>query len=158
MAGMDEERMLLRHTLGTLAYRAARAIENATESFATFEGAVRQPVQILAHMGDLLHWALSLAQGNQRWHDSQPLGWKAEEQRFFDALAALDAFLESSAQIHAPMARIFQGPIADALTHTGQLAMLRRLAGEPIHGENFYVAAIKAGQVGAQQPAPVKSF
>ena len=70
---MDYDRELLRHTLATLAYRAARALEDAPESFAGFDGAGRQPAQILAHMGDLFDWALSMADGNQRWHDSEPL-------------------------------------------------------------------------------------
>ncbi|MGB7264714.1 MAG: hypothetical protein WBC92_04335 [Terracidiphilus sp.] len=155
---MNDNRNLLRHTLATLAYRAAHTLENAPDSFAHFDGAGRRPIQILAHMGDLLHWALSIAQGNQRWQNSQPLDWQAEQQRFFAALAAFDAYLASSAPLQAPAERLFQGPIADALTHTGQLAMLRRLAGSPIRGENFYVAAIAAGQVGPHQPEPVKPF
>jgi hypothetical protein len=155
---MNDERALLRHTLATLAYRMARAIEGAPATFAEFDGAGRHPVQILAHMGDLLHWALSLAQGNQRWRDSEPLAWAQEQQRFFDALTAFDAFLSSSAPLQAPIERLFQGPVADALTHTGQLAMLRRLAGAPIRGENFYLAAIAVGQVGPAQPDPIKPF
>ncbi len=155
---MNDERALLRHTLATLAYRTARAIEGAPATFADFNGAGRRPVQILAHMGDLLHWALSLAQGNQRWQDSQPLAWAQEQQRFFDALTAFDALLASSASLQAPVERLFQGPVADALTHTGQLAMLRRLAGAPIRGENYYVAAIATGQVGPGQPDPIKPF
>lgn len=99
-----------------------------------------------------------MAQGNQRWHGSEPLAWSQEQERFFDALAAFDAFLASSAPLQAPAERLFQGPVADALTHAGQLAMLRRLAGAPIRGENYYVAAITAGQVGPEQPAPVKPF
>jgi len=155
---MNDERALLRHALATLAYRTARTFEAAPASFAEFSGAGRKPVEILAHMGDLLHWALSIAQGNQRWHNSQPLGWPQEQQRFFDALAALDAFLSSSAPLQAPIDRLFQGPVADALTHTGQLAMLRRLAGAPIRGENYYVAAIAVGQTGSSHPDPVKPF
>jgi hypothetical protein len=154
----NDQRAVLRHTLATLAYRTARALEGAPSTFADFSDAGRRPVQILAHMGDLLHWALSLAQGNQRWHNSEPLAWAQEQQRFFDALAAFDAFLASSAPLQAPVERLFQGPVADALTHTGQLAMLRRLAGAPIRGENYYVAAIASGQVGNAQPQPVKPF
>ncbi len=155
---MDEKRSLLRHTLATLAYRTVRALENAPESFANFEGAGRQPIQILAHMGDLLHWALGIAQANPAWHSSQPLAWPQEQQRFFAVLAAFDAFLASSAPLQADIERLMQGPVADALTHTGQLAMLRRLAGAPIRGENYYVAAIATGQVGPVQPEPVKPF
>ncbi len=158
IARMDEKRDLLRHTLATLAYRTARVLENAPQSFAGVDHAGRRPLQILAHMGDLLDWSLSMAQGNAAWRASQPLAWPQEQQRFFAALAALDAFLASPVPLQAPIERLFQGPIADALTHTGQLAMLRRLAGAPIRGENFYVAAIALGQIGPMQPEPVKPF
>ncbi len=157
-SAMNEKRDLLRHTLATLAYRTVRAIENAPESFANFSNAGRRPVQILAHMGDLLHWALSMAQGNPAWLESKPLPWPQEQQRFFAALSAFDAYLASSSPVQAPIERLMQGPIADALTHAGQLAMLRRLAGAPTRGENFYVAAIAIGQVNSVQPEPVKPF
>jgi hypothetical protein len=155
---MDSQSDLLWHTLATLAYRTARALENAPASFADFDGAGRRPVQILAHMGDLFDWALSMVKGSPAWHNSEPLSWPEEQQRFFAALGAFDAFLASNSALNAPIERLFQGPIADALTHTGQLCMLRRLAGVPICGENYYVAAIAAGQVGAAQPAPVQPF
>jgi hypothetical protein len=155
---MDEKRELLRHSLATLAYRAARALDGAPEDFGSFDGAGRQPDQILAHMGDLFDWALSMAEGNQRWNNSEPLAWDAETQRFFAALGAFDAYLASDLPLDAEIERLFQGPVADALTHVGQLAMLRRLAGSPTVGENFYVASIAVGQVGAEQPAAVKTF
>jgi hypothetical protein len=155
---MNEARTLLRHTLATLAYRATRALEGSPEEFATYAGAGRQPAQILAHMGDLFDWALSIAEGNQRWHNSQPLDWHGEQRRFFAALRAFDNFLASAQPLKAPVDCLFQGPVADALTHVGQLAMLRRLAGFPIHGENFYVAAIAVGNVTMDQAAPVKTF
>jgi hypothetical protein len=155
---MDEKRELLRHCLAALAYRATRALEGAPDGFAGFNGAGRTPAEILAHMGDLFDWSLSIAEGNQRWHNSKPLSWAEEQQRFFAALGAFDAYLASAEPLHAPIERLFQGPVADALTHAGQLAMLRRLAGAPTRGENFYVAAVAAGQVGADQPAPVKPF
>jgi hypothetical protein len=155
---MDDKRELLRHTLAALAYRAARALENAPEAFGGFDGAGRQPVQILAHMGDLFDWALSTAAGHERWRDSKPLSWAGENRRFFASLQAFDTFLASTEPLHASIERLMQGPVADALTHVGQLAMLRRLAGSPTCGENFYVAAIAAGQVSAEQPAPVKTF
>jgi hypothetical protein len=155
---MDEKRDLLRHTLAALAYRAARALEDAPESFAIFDGAGRLPVQVLAHMGDLFDWALSMAEGDPRWQSSQPLPWAEEERRFFAALGAFDGFLASDQKLHSPLERLLQGPVADAFTHVGQLAMLRRLAGSPTVGEDFYVAAVAVGQVGADQPAPVKTF
>jgi hypothetical protein len=155
---MDEKRELLRHTLATVAYRAARALEGAPDHFAGFSAAGRLPVQILAHMGDLFDWALNMALGQERWRDTQPRAWAEEQQRFFESLQTFDAFLATGGPLHAPVEQLFQGPVADALTHVGQLAMLRRLSGSPIRGENFFVADIKAGQVGAAQPAPLKTF
>ena len=149
---------MFRHTLATLAYRAARALENAPESFAGFNGAGRTPLQILAHMGDLFDWSLSIAEGDQRWQNAEPLTWAEEQKRFFAALQAFDSYLTSGERIYAPLERLFQGPVADALTHTGQLAMMRRLAGCPIRGENYYVAEVATGRVSADQPAPVKTF
>ena len=155
---MNSDRELLRHTLATLAYRAARALEDAPANFASFDGAGRQPAQILAHMGDLFDWALSMAEGKPRWQNSQPLAWAEEQRRFFASLKAFDAYLISGERLRAPIERLFQGPVADALTHVGQLAMLRRLASCPIRGENYYVAEISVGQVSADLPIPVKPF
>jgi len=155
---MDEKRELLRHTLATVAYRAVRALEGAPDSFANFDGAGRMPVQILAHMGDLFDWALSAAIGQEHWRATQPRAWAEEQQRFFQSLEALDAFLASDQPLQASAEQLFQGPIADALTHVGQLAMLRRLSGSPTRGENFFVADIKPGQVGADQPVAVRPF
>jgi hypothetical protein len=156
---MNEKRAFLRHTIAALAYRASRALEGSTDEFAGYDGCGgRTPVQIVAHMGDLLDWALSMAQGHERWHGSTPLTWSAEKSRFFSALKSFDDYLASDEPVHAPMEQLFQAPIADAITHVGQLAMLRRLAGSAICGENFNVAAIVAGQVGAEQPAPVQPF
>jgi hypothetical protein len=155
---MNEKRELLRHTVAALAYRAARALDGAPESFATFDGYGRQPIQILAHMGDLFDWALSMVQGSERWRNSTPLPWPQEKARFFAALKAFDGYLASNEQLHAAAEPLFHGPIADALTHVGQIAMMRRLAGSPTCGENFFVAKIAVGQVGAEQPAAAQPF
>ena len=155
---MNSDRELFRHTLATLAYRAARALEDSPETFATFDGAGRQPAQILAHMGDLFDWALSMAQGEQRWRNSAPLPWGEEKSRFFTSLQAFDAYCTSGERLRAPIERLLQGPVADAMTHVGQLAMLRRLAGCPIRGENYYVAEISMGLVSADLSAPAKPF
>lgn len=109
-------------------------------------------------MGDLLDWALSLAKGKQEWHDAAPLPWEQGVQRFFTALEAFDAYLASEAPLHAPVEGLFQGPIADALTHVGQIATRRRLAGAPVRGENYFVADIVAGRVGPEQSAPRREF
>jgi hypothetical protein len=155
---MDTNRALLRHTLATVAYRATRALENAPQEFASFDGAGKSPVAILAHMGDLFDWALSMADGSRLWRNSVPLPWTEEKRRFYAALEAFDAFLASERPLQAPEDRLLQGPLADALTHVGQLAMLRRMAGCPARGENFYIAAIAAGRVGEEQPAALKPF
>ena len=156
---MDDKREFLRHTLAALAYRATRALESSPDSFATYCGiGGRQPAQLLAHMGDLFDWALSIARGSEQWHNSKPLPWVDEQQRFFTALKAFDTYLASAAPLHAPIERLFQGPVADALTHVGQMAMMRRIAGSPTHGENFYAADVKIGNVDEHQPAPVQPF
>jgi len=155
----DPALQLLRHTLATLAYRGGKAVRGAPDSFAEFRAAAgsRSAGEILAHIGDLLDWALSIAQGQQKWNNSQPLAWAAESDRFFRALEAFDAYLASGA-LHATPEKLFQGPIADALTHVGQIAMLRRLAGVPVRGENYHVANIATGRAGADQPTPVREF
>jgi hypothetical protein len=155
---MDDKRQFLRHTLATLAYRAARALDGAPDDFAQFNGCGRTPGEIVAHMGDLFDWALSIAQGKQSWHNSKPLAWAEEKQRFFAALTAFDDYLAGAEPVRAELERLFQGPVADAINHVGQLAMMRRLAGYKIPGENYYVAEIKTGQTGAEQPPPVKTF
>jgi hypothetical protein len=157
-AGMESDQVSLRHLLATLAYRATRALENAPDSFATFQGGGRQPIQILAHMGDLLGWALSMARGSGKWDPQGPTSWAGDLERFYSLLAPFDEFLASGAPVQAPVDRLVQGPIADALTHVGQLAMLRRMAGCPTRGENFFLAEVGDGQVGPAQPAPVRTF
>jgi hypothetical protein len=151
---------LLRHTVATLAYRAGKAIRGAPPDFAEFHDAPtsRTPAQILAHMGDLFDWALSIANGKEEWHNASPLPWEQESARFFAALEAFDRRLASSEPLAAPEEKLFQGPIADALTHTGQLAMLRRLSGNPMRGENYFKAEIAAGRVGAEQGPPRREF
>jgi len=147
------KRELLRHTVATLAYRGGKAITDAPEDFNSFRVAqgTRTPEQILAHIGDLLDWALSIASGKQKWHDSKPLTWDDEVARFFSGLEAFDSYLDSDNVLHAPEEKLFQGPIADALTHVGQIAMLRRMATAPIRGENYYKAEIEVGRVGSEQ-------
>ena len=153
-------RQLLRHTVATVAYRGGKALRGAPESFALFTIGEnpRTPAKILAHMGDLFDWALSMARGEAAWRDSQPLAWDAEVARFFSSLKKFDDYLASREPLHSPAEGLLQGPIADALTHIGQLAMLRRLAGCPIKGENYFKAEIATGRVGFEQPAPRREF
>src|SRR4029077_19002597 len=130
----DPKRELLRHTVATLAYRGGKTLRGTPPEFAGFRGSekTRTPGEILAHVGDLLDWALSLAYGKQEWHNSPPLAWDQGTERFFTALAALDCCLSSGSSLGCPVEKLFQGPVADALTHIGQIAMLRRLAGAPV--------------------------
>jgi len=159
-AAIDPARQLLRHTLATLAYRGGKALRGAPASFAGFAVGEnpRTPAQILAHLGDLMDWGLSIASGKQAWKDSQPLAWEAEVARFFAAVKKFDDYLASAEPLHAPSEGLFQGPVADALTHVGQIAMLRRLAGCAIKGENYFKAEIVAGRVGAEQATPRREF
>jgi hypothetical protein len=141
-------------------YRGGKALRAMTASSAVFEArpGTRTPLQVLAHVGDLFDWALSMAQGRQRWHASPPLPWDQEVERFYGGLKRLDDFLASAAPLGVPAEKLFQGPIADALTHVGQITMLRRMSGEPVRGENYYQAEIQTGLVGPDQPRPVYEF
>jgi len=125
--------------------------------FKVSEG-TRTPGQILAHLGDLLDWALSQAKGKQVWRNAETLPWEQGVERFFASLKAFDDYLATDLPMGDSPEKIFQGAIADALTHVGQIAMLRRMAGGPIRGENYYRAEIAAGRVGAEQAAPVREF
>jgi hypothetical protein len=156
----DLKREFLRHTLGTLAYRGGKALRNAPPEFARFRAAegARTPGEILAHMGDLFDWALSIAVGKRTWHDSAPLPWDKEIARFFAALKKFDDYLAAGEPLHAPAEKLFQGPIADALTHVGQMAILRRMAGAAVKGESYYESEIVVGRVGAEQAAPKREF
>ena len=150
----------LRHTVATLAYRGGKAVRGAPAKFAEVrvKDGSRTAGQILAHVGDLLDWALSLAKGAEVWRDSTPQAWDVDVARFFDGLQKFDAYLASNAPLGRPPEQLFQGPIADALTHVGQIAMLRRLAGSPVRGENYLKADIAAGRVGAEQTPPRREF
>jgi len=156
----DPKRELLRHTLATLAYRGAKAVRGAPDSFASFKASetTRTPAQILAHIGDLFDWALSIAKGAEAWNNAEPLEWNQEVERFHATLQRFDDFLASEAELAATCERLFQGPVADALTHVGQLTILRRIADAPIKGENYSRAKIEAGRVGAEQETPKREF
>jgi hypothetical protein len=154
------DRELLRHTVATVAYRGGKTLRGAPADFSEFrvKAGSRSAGEILAHIGDVLDWALSLAKGAEAWRDSRPQSWDADAARFFAALQTLDAYLASTAPLACRVEEMFQGPIADALTHIGQIAMLRRLAGAPIRGENYMRAEIVAGRVGPEQSRPHREF
>lgn len=156
----DSARAMLRHTLATLAYRGGKTIRDPGAEFATFRAGEksRTPLEILAHIGDLLEWALSIASGKQAWNNAKPESWEQQVTRFFRALREFDDYLASAEPLGCAPQQLFQAPLADALTHVGQIAMLRRLAGVPMRGENYFKADIVAGRVGAQQAAPRSEF
>jgi hypothetical protein len=153
-------REILRHTLASLAYRATKTLRDAPPSFANFrtDANSRSPLEILAHLGDLIDWSLTHLKGAEKWHDATPLEWNVEIARFCGSLQKFDAYLAGNEPIACPVEKLFQGPIADAFTHVGQLAMLRRLSGSPIKGENYYKADIVAGRVGMEQSQPRRPF
>jgi hypothetical protein len=157
--GGGEAVALLRHTVATLAYRAAKTLRDAPASFAAYRAGDggRTALAILTHVGDLLDWAVTICDDRQTWSEAQPRSWEEQVERFFAGLRRLDARLAGAPLRCAPGA-LFQGPIADALTHVGQLNMMRRLAGAPVRGENYSRAEIVAGRVGAEQAPPRREF
>jgi hypothetical protein len=157
---MKSESLALRHALATLAYRGGKAVRGAPRGFAKFKASptTRTPAQILAHVGDLMDWGVVLADGKHVWHDSKPLPWEREVNRFFAALRKFDRRLASKKALGFSAQKLFQGPVADALTHVGQLALLRRMAGSPVRGENYFKAGICAGRVGRKQRPAVLEF
>jgi len=146
---MDLKRELLRHMVATVGYRGGVAIRDAPESFAMFRAheTTRTPGEIMAHIGDLLEGSLYLLKGEMVFLTSTPLPWKNEITRFFSAVKALDSYLATDAPLACPVEKLVQGPIGDALTHVGQIVMLRRMAGTPIHPEPYFTAEIVAGEV-----------
>src|SRR5262245_6212173 len=157
---MTTDTALLRHLVATLAYRAAKVLRDVPAAFAEFsiEPRARVPVQILAHMADLMGWAVRMAEGQYLWRADGTRDWDTEMRRFFDGLAALDRILMSGAPLGHPPELLIQGPLADALTHVGQLAMLRGAAGAPVRPESYARAEIVAGRVGFEQAAPGREF
>jgi hypothetical protein len=153
-------RQLLRHAVATVAYRGGKALRGVPDGFAEFragEGS-RTPAEILAHISDVLDWGLTLAKGSEKYRVAGSLPWDKASQRFFASLEAFDAYFASAAPLACSPEKLLQAPLADALTHVGQIAMLRRLAGGPMRPENYYLADIVAGRAGAQQASPKLEF
>lgn len=151
-------RAVLRHMLATLAYRAAKVVADTPQDFGamTFGDATRQPTRIVAHMADLMAWGVTLARGEYTWTAGGSDDWNVEVSRFFDGVAALDREIESLAAGAAEP--VIQGPLADALTHVGQLAMLRGMAGARVRPESYARAEIVIGRTGREQAAPKREF
>ena len=160
LSGSDAARAVLRHVVATLAYRAAKALRDPPPGFetASFGAATRQPVQIVAHLADLMAWGVTIARGDYVWKAGGSDDWAVEVQRFFDGLAALDHELASHSVGAGSMEKLIQGPIADALTHVGQLSMLRGMAGAPVRPESYARAEIVVGRVGREQASARAEF
>lgn len=151
---------MLRHLVATLAYRAAKTVRGAPAGFGEFSArpTARTPAQIMAHMGDLIAWGIKMVEGEYLWRPGGGAEWDANVERFFAELATLDRLLASEAPLGFPAETLIQGPLADALTHVGQLAMLRGAAGAPVRPESYAKAEIVAGRVGLDQAPPGKEF
>jgi hypothetical protein len=152
-------RAVVRHLVATLAYRAAKVLRDVEPGFAqtSFGDSTRKPVVIVAHLGDLIAWAISVTHGAYDWKAEGTGDWNAEVARFFDNLTKLDLELASTVA-DGSIEKLIQGPLADALTHVGQLAMLRGMAGVPVRPESYARAEIVAGRVGIDQAPPGREF
>jgi hypothetical protein len=149
---VDAKRELLRHIVATVVYRGGIAVSGAPNNFAAFRlnGGVRAPGEILAHVGDLLEGSLYLLKGEMVYLTSSPLPWGEEVSRFFSAAKQLDSYLASDAPLACEVEKLIQGPIGDALTHVGQIVMLRRVAGSPVRAESYFSVEIVPGMVGEE--------
>lgn len=154
----DDERRLLRHFLAALAYRTQKALRDAPAEFAEFNPGnnVRTPKELVRHMTSVLGYARTYFVGGQ--YRPAPLPSLNEEvARFHEIVESLATHISSADPLadQATAGMLLQGPLSDAMTHAGQLAMLRRLAGSPVAPENFILADIEAGRMGIDQPLPV---
>jgi hypothetical protein len=155
---MDEKRKLLRHFLAALAYRTQKALRGAPEEFGNFlvaEG-VRTPSELVRHMTSVLGYCCTLFMGGHYRPESLPC-LKEEIERFHEMLEDLSRHIAEGTPLEGPISleRLLQGPFSDAMTHAGQLAMLRRLAGIPVAPENFVFADINPERLGVDQAEPV---
>lgn len=155
-----DERTFLRHVVATLAYRSEKVLRDAPPGFEAHRigEKSRTPLELVGHLGDLIEWALSLADGQWLWKAASRGDWNSDVERYFDALSRLDARLAASTALGHPAQQIFQGPLADAFTHVGQIAMLRGHFGAPVRPESFAKAEIRIGRVGRDQSTARKEF
>jgi len=151
----DAERRLLQHYLAAIAYRTQKAIRDAPPEYAVYRAGpgVRTPHQLVRHMSDVLGYAAALLRG-ERWRASLLPAFEEEVARFHHVLEDLNTAIATAGFADLTPARLLQGPLADAMSHAGQLALLRRLSGSPIPPENFIQADVRAGHVGPDQSLP----
>ncbi|MEO6526160.1 MAG: DinB family protein [Gemmatimonadaceae bacterium] len=149
-------RRLLQHFLAALAYRTQKAVRGAPSHFADFRAApnVRTPHELVWHMTSVTGYARTMLRGGTFRPPPMPT-FEAEVARFHETLAALrDDLADERLTAAISDEQFLQGPMSDAMTHAGQLAMLRRLAGSPVPPENFIRARVDAQNVTADQPEP----
>jgi len=153
---MTAEQKLLQHFLAAIAYRTQKALRGAPASFADFCAGcnARTPHELIWHMTGVLGYARTYFREGV-WQPDKLATFAEEVERFHQALKDLGAALEQAPVRSVTMEQLLQGPLADVMTHAGQLALLRRLAGSPVPPENFIRAAIDAANLSANQPAPV---
>lgn len=152
---MNEAGRLLRHFLAALAYRTQKALRDAPATFDDYRAApgVRTPRELVRHMTNVLGYARTFFIGGEFKAEALPT-LHDEVTRFHAMLESLAVAIETSEPAGATAEQLLQGPLADAMTHAGQLAMLRRLAGSPVPAENFLKADVRTDNVGANQPDP----
>jgi len=152
-SGNGGGRQMLRHTLATLAYRAEKVLREVPDGFPEFRLSPtgRTALETLGHMADLMEWGERFTTGVNKWLPGEAASWQAARDRFFRGLAAFDAGLAANRGDGAPLEVMFQGPVADALTHVGQLAMMRGAAGLSVRPESYARAEIKVGRTGTDQ-------
>jgi hypothetical protein len=157
---IESSQPVLRHFTATLAYRAAKVLRDVPPGFgsAAFGASTRRPVLIVAHLADLMAWGVTLVEDRVAWKAEGSGQWDVEVQRFFANLAGLDRALVTATLAPGAAEKLIQGPLADALTHVGQLAMLRGMAGAPVRPESYARATVTVGRVGPDQAPPGREF
>jgi hypothetical protein len=145
-----------RHTLATIAYRAGHSIRTAPQSFAEFKAGAssKTPLELVAHMTDLLDWSLTELKGESDWHERPPTNWETDVARFYDSLKKLDGYAAAGHPTKTDLMRLFQGPMVGCFVYIGRIDMLRRRHGSPVKREIFFEADIVIGRVGPQQTPP----
>ena len=154
---MDRDRELLRHFLAAIAYRTQKALRDAPAHYATFSAGhrARTPTELIRHMTSLMGYVRTFFEGGTYKPDPLP-AFAQEVERFHGMIEQVGELLASGAKCSITTEQLLQGPFADAMTHVGQLAMLRRLADTPIAPENFIHADIRADRLHADQPRPAR--
>jgi hypothetical protein len=153
---MTESRDLLKHFLAAIAYRTQKALRGAAPGFADFRASPtsRTPHELLWHMTGLIGYARTMFHGGF-FEPPRLSSFQGEVARFHTMLEALRGDLDNlSLSASITDAQLLHGPLADTMTHVGQLAFLRRLSGSPVASENFIFASISAANLSANQAEP----